>query len=270
MYIENEKIWLSDDIFDEVFLISDDEILNTFKERIKNHLNIINNLLNSDLEKMSNEEYYNLIKNIYNISLEDEDYLKIISKKMNKKCTRFSTINTTMTFTDVATEGRGRSFDYWDQLYQIKYEVAEFKDCKLKFNETLPKDKLRKMIDKKKIILIEMNTIPIDDEPNFIKEDIEEFPIQKKFRGYEIENSEKEEFDIIVNLLKKEITKKKLLKDIKSYINELKDEIKYAISLVSVSHNPYYNISKLCNEWYNSSEEKEELKELSKKVKIKK
>lgn len=268
MYIEDINYWSYENLFDRVFEISDNEILDMFKKEINNNLNFINSLLNTDLKKMSNEDYYNLIKNIYNISLEDKDYLKIISKKMNKNCVRFSTINTTMTFTGIATEGRGRSFDHWDQLYQIKYDVAEFEDCKLKFNETLSKDKLRKMLDKKKIILIERHTVPIGDEPDFIEEKEEEFPVTWKCRGYEIENSEKEEFDIIVDLIRKKITKKRILEDLKGYIEELKDEINYAISFNCESDYPFYNISKLCNEWYNSSEEKEKLKELYKKTKI--
>ena len=100
------------------------EILKIFQNKIKYILNVLENLINGDLKNMSDEEFYNLISKLYNFDFDEYDYLKIISEVNHQNYNLFINIYTYMTFNDIAREGHGKGFEWWNQLYQITYIAA--------------------------------------------------------------------------------------------------------------------------------------------------
>ena len=81
-------------------------------------------MIESDFDKLTDKELYELLSKVYSIILDENDYLKMLSKYNGKNYTFIYRIPTTMTFSSRVTEGHGRSFDWWNQLYQVYYLVA--------------------------------------------------------------------------------------------------------------------------------------------------
>ena len=100
MNIDKNSITLTEDTYAYIYRASEQEIFETFRDTLKKYINIIDDLVNKDFKKLSDEEFYDILCKVYSISLTEEDYLKIISKRNNKKYNRFTEIGTFMTFTD--------------------------------------------------------------------------------------------------------------------------------------------------------------------------
>ena len=272
MNIDKNSITLTEDTYAYIYRASEQEIFETFRDTLKKYINIIDDLVNKDLKKLSDEEFYDLICKVYSISLTEEDYLKILSKRNNKKYNRFTEIGTFMTFTDTATEGHGRDFSWWKQLYQVRYIIAVSEDTEIEYDSVLRKNDIKKMVEDKSIVIIERKTRPINNKLN-INETVENIPSIKLNCSYSngiygrMTGSiyKDDNFPIIISMLRRKFTKKRILKDMKDYIEELQDEMNIVLSH-SQSGYAYNEVSKLCNEWYNKSKEKEQVNILQRKI----
>ena len=272
MNIDKISITLREDTYAYIYRKSEQEIFEIFKNTLKKYINIINDLVNKEFKKLSDQEFYDLLCKVYSISLTEEDYLKILSKRNNKKYNRFTEIGTCMTFNDTATEGRVKNFSYWKQLYQVRYIVAVSEDINIEYDSILRKKDIKKMVEDKSIVIVERKTIPINNKLN-INETVENIPSIKLNHSYS--NStygrmtgsiyKDDNFPIIISMLRRKFTKKRILKDMKDYVEELQDEMEIVLSY-SQSGYTYSEVSKLCNEWYAKSEEKEKLNILQRKI----
>lgn len=272
MNIDKKSITLTEDTYAYIYRASEQEIFETFRNTLKKYINIINDLVNQDLKKLSDEQFYDLLCKVYSISLTDEDYLKILSKRNNKEYNRFTEIGTFMTFTDTASEGHGRDFSWWKQLYQVRYIIAISEDAEIEYDSVLRKKDIKKMVDDKSIVIVERKARPINNKLN-INETIENIPSIKLNCSYSngtygrMSGSiyKDDNFPIVISMLRRKFTEKRILKDMKSYVEELQDEMEIVLSQSQHGY-PYSEISKLCNEWYEKSEEKEKLKSLQRKI----
>ena len=272
MNIDKNSITLTEDTYAYIYRASEQEIFETFRDTLKKYINIIDDLVNKDFKKLSDEEFYDILCKVYNKSLNEEDYLKIISKRNNKKYNRFTEIGTFMTFTDTATEGHGRDFSRWKQLYQVRYIVAVAEDTEIEYDSVLRKNDIKKMVKDKSIVIIERKTRPIHNKLN-INESVENIPSIKLNCSYSngiygrMTGSiyKDDNFPIVISMLRRKFTKKRILKDMKDYIEELQDEMNIVLSHLQSGY-AYSEVSKLCNEWYDKSQEKEKLNVLKRKI----
>lgn len=272
MDIDKNSITLTADTYAYIYRASEQEIFETFRDSLKKYINIIDDLVNQDLKQLSDEEFYDLLCKVYSISLTEEDYLKILSKRNNKKYNRFTEIGTFMTFTDTATEGHGRDFSWWQQLYQIRYIVAVSEDIEIEYDSILRKNDIKKMIEDKSIVIIECKTRPINNKLN-INETVEDMQLINLNCSYSNgiygrligEIYKDDNFPIVISMLRRKFTKKRIIKDMKDYIEELKDEMQIVL-LHSQSDYFYKEVSRLCNEWYGNSKEKEKLNILQRRI----
>lgn len=269
MNIDKRFITLTEDTYAYIGRTSEQEIFETFRDTLKKYINIINDFVNQDLKKLSDEEFYDLICKVYSVSLTEQDYLKIISKRNNQKYNRFTKIGTFMTFTDIATEGHGRDFSWWEQLYQIRYIVAVAEDTNLNSNCNFKKEDIKKLIQNKSIVIIRYESKPINNKLK-LNEEVEEMPSMKLDYSYSfgamhgfINNDDN--FPIIISMLRKKFTKKKIFKDMKEYIEELQEDMEFVLSKSHFNYD-YKEVSKLSNKWYETSEEKTKFKSLQKKL----
>lgn len=289
MNIEKNNITLTEDIYSEItetiydystknlsyiYNGNKEELFNFFKDKLNKYINIINNLVNLDFKKLSDNEFYDLLCKVYDITLTEKDYLKILSKKNNKKYDKFSEINTYMTFIGTAQEGHRRDFSWWEQLYQIKYLIAVSKDTEIEYNTTLSKEEINKLIADKTIVIIgKRNKKRIYNLD--INEPLEQFPITKL--NFDYYNSlynhmhgqihKDENFQVAVALLRKKFTKKRILKDMKKYLEELLNNINIVQTdqmNIILSNSKSYKIPELYNEWYDNSNEKKSINALKK------
>lgn len=208
---------------------------------------------------------------VYSIVLTEEDYLKILSKRNNKKYNRFTEIGTLMTFTDTVTEGHGRDFSWWKQLYQVRYIIVASEDIEIEYDSILRKEDIKKLVEDKSIVIVRKKKTPLDNKL-VINEEFENIPSINlnyfSYHGRMIGSINKDDnFPIVISILRGKFTKKRILRDMKGYIKELQDEIDM---ITLYSHQDYYgNISKLCNEWYDQSEEKEKISILKRQINTK-
>lgn len=212
--LELEKIDLYNTAYTFTGRMDETEILKIFQNKIKYILNVLENLINGDLKNMSDEEFYNLISKLYNFDFDEYDYLKIISEVNQKNYNQFMEIGTYMTFNGIATEGHGKSFGWWNQLYQITYIAALSDDTEIKSDAILTKEEIKRLIEDKKIVLVRDNTRPINNELPY-SEEIETLPTMDLgfncyFEGCSIELKKRNGLDL-VPLLRKKITKRKIV-----------------------------------------------------------
>ena len=217
MNIDKHSITLQNQTYSYFYSKNEQEILEIFKKTLNEYINIINSLLNKDLKQLSDDEFYDLLQKVYSISLTEEDYLKILSKRNHKKYKKFIEIGTFMTFQDTHTEGYGASSIYFNQLYQIKYIIAITEDAKIESNSILSKDDIKQMVEDKSIVLISRKIAPIKNQLS-IDETLENIPLPQlnntsscnigskiKMRGYIYKD---DTFPIIVSMLRRKFTKK--------------------------------------------------------------
>lgn len=246
---------------------SNESNFKTFKEEIEKHLNIIKRVLDSDIDKLTDDEFFNLLMGTYSITLDTEDYLKLLSKKYHKKYIFVGEIPTTMTFTGRATEGHGRSFSWWPQLYQVGYDAAISRDMDYEYNKVYTKEEVNKLVSDKSVVLLTENHKPVDNI-DFKEETFTPFSINDKFNidGNTLSGFTLNNYNLYIKYLKRKFTKKKILMDIKKYAIDLQKDIDSVTKLSNQNDSLYSELTKLCNDWYESSEAKNKFLLLQRKL----
>ena len=97
MEIFKKDIMLFYEFSDYMYRESDNDAFNRFKKLIDEYVNVIT-FYNKGLENLSNLEMYDLLYKLYDILFDDNDCLKVLSQKYNKKYNRFVEFGTYMTF----------------------------------------------------------------------------------------------------------------------------------------------------------------------------
>lgn len=191
----------------------------------------------------------------------------MLSKHNNKQYTYIHKLPTTMVFSDIATEGHGKGFDWWNEFYQVYYVAATSDQFKFDYNKTYSKKEIKELLADKSIVVLKCENEAINDNKSFVQEDYEAIvPLDINSENY-INNA----FVFISDnyggkLMRKKLTKKVVLKDIKKIINILNNEIEDIFSNAK-SQDPYYlGTSVICKEWFDSSEEKEKYNNIQKEL----
>lgn len=270
MNAERIKISLAEDTYAYIGRASDEENAEEFKTRLQQYISILKEVIESDFDKLTDKELYKLLSKVYGISLDEDDYLKMLSKLNNKQYTFIHRIPTTMTFTGRATEGHGRSFDWWDQLYQVYYLAATSNTFKFDYNKTYSKEEIKKLSADKSIALLKREEEAIDNNRDFIQEDYEPIPtldIDIKGYGDNISSFVLDNYSLFGQLLRKRFTKKNVLKDMKKMIDDLTEEMQEIFSDIQSSDPNYSETARVCKEWFDSSSEKTQYQGIQKILK---
>lgn len=263
MIVELHKTFIYENTYAYVYRKNDVKNFKTFKDEVQMGINKIKNLIDTDIEKLSDEDFYKLLNSVYYIKPEMSDYLEILSMNNSKKYKYTGKIQTTLTFTGTATEGHGRSFDWWEQLYQVEYVAAISSEMKFDPNKTYSKKEIEKLVSNKTIVLLEQTTTPVEvtkidfKQENFENDFVENIDTRSK--------SFPENFDLYIPKLRKIFTKKKILLDISKYINAFKNDIQDVIT----NSDPNNEIASLCEKWYIDSNIEEQVKALQMQIKSK-
>lgn len=270
MNAERIKISLAEDTYAYIGRASDEENAEEFKTRLQQYISILKEVIESDFDKLTDKELYELLSKVYAISIDEDDYLKMLSKLNNKQYTFIHRIPTTMTFTGRATEGHGRSFDWWDRLYQVYYRAATSNAFKFDYNKTYSKEEIKKLSANKSIALLKREEEAIDNNRDFIQEDYEPIPtldIDIKGYGDNISSFVLDNYSLFGQLLRKRFTKKNVLKDMKKMIDDLTEEMQEIFSDTQSSDPNYSGTAKVCKEWFDSSSEKTQYQGIQKILK---
>lgn len=270
MNAERIKISLAEDTYAYIGRASDEENAEEFKTRLQQYISILKEVIESDFDKLTDKELYELLSKVYAISIDEDDYLKMLSKLNNKQYTFIHRIPTTMTFTGRATEGHGRSFDWWDRLYQVYYRAATSNTFKFDYNKTYSKEEIKELSADKSIALLKQEEEAIDNNRDFIQEDYEPIPtldIDIKGYGDNISSFVLDNYSLFGQLLRKRFTKKNVLKDMKKMIDDLTEEMQEIFSDTQSSDPNYSETARVCKEWFDSSSEKTQYQGIQKILK---
>ena len=268
MNAEISRVSLIEDIYAYAGRQTNSENAEEFKKQVISHISKIKNVVDADIENLSDEDFFKLLVSVYSIGLDMDDYLELFSKKYNKNYTWVTEIPTTMTFTGRATEGHGRSFDWWEQLYQVQYVAAISDDMEFDYNKVYSKKEIEKLVSDKTIILLEQKDKPINKRyEDFKEESFQYFPIDFDFdqngnimSGFILDN-----YGLYIEMLRKKFTKRKILMDMQDYICDLRTEIDGLIQYSKFGDGIHSEISRLCKEWYETSGTKSDFKLLQKR-----
>ncbi len=237
-----------DGVFDEYFF--DKFIWNEpseVKEYLMSMIDDITNIL-TNYDTISSNEFLRIINRIYRISTDEEsemkqyrvyytrlgfdteeyyDYSSIINGEAdanemirlynmagNTSFKRIVSIKTNMIRTYLQCEGHGKDYDEWEDNFQGYLIVLT--DTDLDRDKVYTKEEIDEMI-KKGIISVVTTT-----EVNISKKDMPKEKSSFKYYGFE---KDKEPYkSALVKLIKEEIPKEKLFRDVRKYLKELKNE----------------------------------------------
>ena len=237
-----------DGVFDEYFF--DKFIWNEpseVKEYLMGMIDDITNIL-TNYDTISSNEFLRIINRIYRISTDEEsemkqyrvyytrlgfdteeyyDYSSIINGEVdanemirlynmagNTSFKRIVSIKTNMIRTYLQCEGHGKDYDEWEDNFQGYLIVLT--DTDLDRDKVYTKEEIDEMI-KKGIISVVTTT-----EVNISKKDMSKEKSSFKYYGFE---KDKEPYkSALVKLIKEEIPKEKLFRDVRKYLKELKNE----------------------------------------------
>ena len=269
MKIERKRMTLLEDTYAYIGRSSDEENAEEFKREVKNYISTINEIVEVDFDRLTDKELYELLTKVYNIYLDDKDYLEMLSKRYNKEYTRFYRIPTTFTFYDTKQEGHGINFSWWPQLYQIYYNVVATNDVNFECNKIYTKDEIKEMVDTKNIVILKQESEEIMNNPEFEKEEYEELPILDidiNDYGNNISRFIINNYQLFGKRLREKFTKKNVLNDMKKLINDFQDDINAIFYYANSNDTINYNIARICKEWFDTSNDKKEYESLQKKL----
>ena len=269
MNIERKRISLFADTYAYIGRSSDEENAEEFKREVKKYISTIKEIVEVDFDRLTDKELYELLTKVYNIYLDDKDYLEMLSKRYNKEYTRFYRIPTTFTFYDTKQEGHGINFSWWPQLYQIYYNVVATNDVNFECNKIYTKDEIKEMVDTKNIVILKQESEEIMNNPEFEKEEYEELPILDidiNDYGNNISRFIINNYQLFGERLREKFTKKNVLNDMKKLINDFQDDINAIFYYANYNDTINYNIARICKEWFDTSNDKKEYESLQKKL----
>ena len=271
MYIARKRITLQEKTYEYIGRLSPEENAEEFKKGISKYISILKEFIESNFDRLTDVELYELLSKIYNISLDEKDYLKMLSKYNNKNYWFIDRMPTTMTYIGRATEGHGRSFDWWEQLYQVYYVVATSDTFKFDYNKVYSKEEIKKLASDKSIVLLKKEEKAINDNKDFNQEEFELIPtldIDLKSYSNNISEFVLKNFHLFGDLLRANFSRSTVINDLKDMTEELSDEMKTIFSYEYSKSDDFSKTDRICKEWWNSSEEKKEYNSIQKVLRL--
>ncbi len=269
--MSSERIMISlEDTYAYIGRASDEENVEIFKTKVAEYINTLKEVIESDFDKLTDKELYELLSKVYSITLDEKDYLRMLSIYNNKQYKFIYRMPTTMTFTSRATEGYGRNLDWWNQLYQVYFLTAISDTFQFDYNKTYSKDEIKKLLSDKSIVILKQEEEAVDGSQDFVQEIFEPLPtldIDLGDYGDNISRFVLNNYSLFGELLRKKFTKKTVLKDIRMSVNELNEEMQEIFSDAQTNDPLYSGFAALCKEWFESSDEKKEIQYIQKKLK---
>lgn len=225
---------------------------------LSNEFTLIEKVLDTDISKLTDKEYFDLLSGIGQIKLTIKDYIEMANKITGFKDANIIRIVTDMSFKVMCDEGHGRDFSWWYDDYLVGYTVLTTN--KLSTSQIYSADEIKQLIDNKEMFIIASHCTPLGNFSNdyFIvdndfvgKQGIdrdkpisiekyheflaivyvdgnEEYNFVNNFYESEIELSDTY-FDEELKYVRKKVSKTMLLNVLRRYIYNLVDNIDYYI-----------------------------------------
>lgn len=161
------------------------------------------------------EEYYDYSSIIDSEPVKDHEMIKLYNYAGNTSFKKMTSIKTNMIRTYLECEGRGGDYDEWVEDYQGILIVLT--DTDLDRDKVYTKEEIDEMIQKGIISVITNSEVRITS-----KEILEN--ATRDFIDYGFDKEQEQYKSGLVKLIKEEIPKEKLFRDVRKFLKELKDE----------------------------------------------
>ncbi len=234
LYWETQKAYVDLDVGNQINF-------NTFKNGIEELLyrtEICSKLI-SNIDKYSDEEFYNLLLSFAYIKEWDEnDYYNVLGLAYNLKFIGDTVIKTSMHYNVQKSEGHGNNFSWWDEDMGIDLKVLYTEGFEVDEDHVYTVDEIKKLLDDKKIIILCEEERDFDfDEDSYEHE--EYFMFDYAYEDYNIYfeffGEEGKYYKYTLKYIRSMVGKKELLKIYKEYLNYSIKEINEIKSLINDS-----------------------------------
>ena len=209
MEITRKNILLADKVNANLLQVDGSQLWDEFKSGVCTHLQILNSLLSTDIDSLNDAEFLEYFNMLYDVNLNENDELDLISMKYAKRFEKLAEISTTM----VVNDGIGQKKRLtWEQLFQVKYIVAVAVGKNIDLTKVYSKDELDLMLENNDIVILDRILEKIDF-CDFEREMVTDFPVEN------ISN-------VFGEFIRSRVNKEDIDKDINAYYNELIEHIK--------------------------------------------
>jgi hypothetical protein len=224
-----------------------------FQKGIEGYVNLLNELTKTDLDSLTNKEYYDLLSKFYTIRFEGEDFLKAFSVHNNKKYTGFEEIKTDMVIQEKSKEGFGNYVAWSNKKQKVSY-IAAVSDINTKSdpNREYTKAEIKELVDSNDIVIVNVKKTDIPKLADN-SEEYEAFPVVD-INGIESDFF-KANIPLFGRMLREEITEEKLRNDIIKFLNELNFQLR---TVTIFNKGIYQKTNEECKKWWIQSPLKEE------------
>jgi len=139
---------------------------------IENIIKSFNLLLSKDYKCITDEEYFNIVNQFYNISFFKTDILKILSIIDKVNYDKYQWLKTRVIFTTLESEGHGRDFSWWHETRQLMLELITQAGLVIDKKHDYSNEEIQEIFDNYKVYLFDYSTkeLGIDPELPFDKE----------------------------------------------------------------------------------------------------
>lgn len=216
MKIVRKSILLADKVNANLFQVDGPKLWEEFKMGVCNHLQIINNLSSIDIDSLSDIEFFNYLSMLYDFNLTKKDELDLLSQRYAQKFDRIAEISTSMVISDDVGQKNRLT---WEQLFQVKFIVAVAQGKNIDLTKVYSKDEIELMLENNDIIILD-KVIEKIDYCGFDREEAEEFSIENISV-------------VLASIIRRNICREDIDRDIDAYYNELFEHIEDVASICS-------------------------------------
>lgn len=139
---------------------------------IENIIKAFNLLLSKDYKCITDEEYFNIVNQFYNISFFKTDILKILSIIDKVNYDKYQWLKTRVIFTTLDSEGHGRDFSWWHETRQLMLELITPEGLIIDKKHDYSSEEIKEIFNNYKVYLFNYSNkeLGIDPELPFVKE----------------------------------------------------------------------------------------------------
>ena len=190
---------------------------------IENIINAFNLLLIKDFKSITDEEYFNIVNQFYDITFYKSDLLKILSIIDKENYDKYQWLNTKVIFITLESEGHGRDFSWWHETRQLKLELITPEGLVIDINHNYASEEIQEIFNNNKVYLFNYSykELGIDPELPFEKESSFEIKVpmfkisdydNKDYKGFKLEQIkyEDEEFNEHIKQMGYKLVRRKI------------------------------------------------------------
>lgn len=267
MKLEEKKVEFGKLMNACIAYLTPEECLENFKELVSTYVCNLEAFSECDVNNMSDTEYGDILARLYDITFYSDDFLTVLSDQKGRIFDRIETIKTNMAFEYENTNKNSKV----DKVYgHLCFNVAVAKDFDFNVKKVYSASKLKKLESENMIALYSKNIILYDSIPGAKLEIIKNIPNIQSLEVFDrLSDEEKmtqefnakidgtEYYSLLMEYLRLWFHKRKLLVDMKSYVEEFNKQFKIFIKQDD-------EIVKKCKDWFDKSIVKRILQKVNK------